>query len=174
MKSNPNVSTRYADIITSVYKKNALVLFLRIISYFAVAVCAMLYCLMLVKYAVCKDHIRLIGVTVVTGASFFAVTVARRLINAPRPYELISFPVKAPKSKLGRSFPSRHVFSIFLICAVIFFDCFWAGIALAFLGIALACSRVLMGIHFIRDVVAGGISGAICGAVGMCIFFMIV
>jgi membrane-associated phospholipid phosphatase len=115
-----------------------------------------------------------VGILTVTGSSFIAVTVVRRIINAPRPYELIPVFDRYPKSKKGKSFPSRHVFSIFLISAVIAFDCLWAGIVLGFLGIILACCRVLTGIHFVRDAVAGAISGVLCGCVGMFIFMLLI
>ena len=39
------------------------------------------------------------------------------------------------------------------------------------MGLALAASRVLLGIHFIRDVLCGALVGVISGLIG--IFFMI-
>ena len=61
------------------------------------------------------DYKRALGFGIVTGVPFIAVTLLRRLINAKRPYELLPFYETPPKNKIGKSFPSRHVFSIFVI-----------------------------------------------------------
>ena len=74
------------------------------------------------------------------------------------------------RSKLGRSFPSRHVFSAFLIgtlwgmysppvCALVIL-----------LGVILAVERVLLGIHFIKDVICGAIIGVLSGFIGILIW----
>ena len=98
---------------------------------------------------------------------FVLVSVARRLVNAPRPYELYSFYLKAPKSKNGCSFPSRHVFSAFTVSALVSVISPWLSVAAAVAGITLAVSRVLLGIHFIRDVTAGALVGAVSGLLGL-------
>ena len=46
---------------------------------------------------------------------FIAVSVFRYIVNRPRPYEKFDMPPVIPKDTLGRSFPSRHVFSAFII-----------------------------------------------------------
>ena len=74
-----------------------------------------------------------------------------------------------PRDGQGQSFPSRHVFSIFLIgtlwCGV------WlpVGILLILFGILLACIRVAAGVHFPKDVLWGAIFGIICGALTLLI-----
>ncbi|MBE6644124.1 MAG: phosphatase PAP2 family protein [Ruminococcaceae bacterium] len=98
---------------------------------------------------------------------FFIVSIVRRVINAPRPYELYSFYDVKPKGKSGQSFPSRHVFSAFAIASLSFSVSVLIGILLIAIGIALAVARVLLGMHFIRDVVAGGIIGIISGIIGI-------
>ena len=45
--------------------------------------------------------------------------------------------------------------------------CFALGIGLFALGAALGLIRVILGVHFIRDVVAGALIGVISGAVGL-------
>ncbi len=101
---------------------------------------------------------------VLSAIPFLVVTAARKIINAPRPYELIDFYERKPKGKAGQGFPSRHVFSIFLIGVSVLAWNVAVGCVLIALGVCLAVFRVLLGIHFIRDVVAGGAIGALSGA----------
>lgn len=51
----------------------------------------------------------------VPAVSFILVSVFRAKLNARRPYEVYQFQPLIPKDKCGNSFPSRHVFSIFVI-----------------------------------------------------------
>ena len=104
-----------------------------------------------------------------TALPFFAVTAARRLINAPRPFELYSFYEKKSGHKGGVGFPSRHAFSAFIIATVSLPYIPAMGIALFALGIALCTARVLTGLHFIRDVIAGCLVGIVSGVLGILI-----
>ena len=47
--------------------------------------------------------------------TFILVTVARAIINAPRPYEKYHYTPAVPKDTKGKSFPSRHTVSAFII-----------------------------------------------------------
>lgn len=100
---------------------------------------------------------------------FLAMSRIRKLINSPRPYEMYDILPLIPRDGQGQSFPSRHVFSIFLIgtlwCGV------WlpVGILLILFGILLACIRVAAGVHFPKDVLWGAIFGIICGALTLLI-----
>ena len=111
----------------------------------------------------------------VSGAPFLAVSVLRHILNAPRPYEvyeLRSFGLDVPRYKRGCSFPSRHTFSAFLIGVLLLPDLPFLGAAALLIGVYLATSRVLLGIHFIRDVVAGAAIGTLAGVVGtLCVHF---
>lgn len=98
--------------------------------------------------------------------SFLVLSFARRVINAPRPYEKFGVPPVFPKKSGGKSFPSRHVFSAFLIAATVFYTAPLAGVTLAGIGAALAVLRVLGGVHEPRDVIWGAAIGLACGAVG--------
>ena len=51
----------------------------------------------------------------IPGISFVAVSIFRKCYNAKRPYEIYDFKPLIPKDTIGKSFPSRHVFSIFVI-----------------------------------------------------------
>lgn len=113
--------------------------------------------------------VELAKIIAMTALPFIAVSVSRVLIKAPRPEELISFEdcgLKAPGKK-GKSFPSRHVFSAMLIGTLLLGDIVWLGAIVLLLGVVLAVSRVLRGIHFIRDVIAGALIGVAAGAIGL-------
>lgn len=103
----------------------------------------------------------------ITGVPFLLVTLLRKILDLPRPYEVYDFYETAPKEKRGQSFPSRHVFSITLIGTVACFVYPWLGAALLAVGVIMATARVLLGIHFIRDVIAGALIGALSGVIGV-------
>mgnify|MGYP003299423908 CR=1 FL=1 len=111
-----------------------------------------------------------IKVCLICGVPFLIVSVARRIINAPRPYELYTFYERAPKNKSGSSFPSRHAFSVFVIATVTLFAYPAVGAVLLLLGVTLCVCRVLTGIHFIRDVLTGALIGVISGIAGVLLF----
>ncbi len=91
----------------------------------------------------------------VPAVSFVAVSVIRYLLNFERPYEKFDLTPLYDKKTKGRSFPSRHTFSVFIIGFTVFYVYPAAGIAVLVLGVILALSRVLCGVHFIKDVLAG-------------------
>ena len=102
----------------------------------------------------------------VPAISFVAVTVFRKIINAPRPYEKFEIPPVIAKDTKGKSFPSRHVFSVFMIAMTIFYSYPGLGILTGLLGVGMALIRVYGGVHEPRDVVAGAVVGILCGVVG--------
>ena len=111
----------------------------------------------------------LLRAVLVPGVSFALVTVLRKAINAPRPYEVFEAAPVIPKDTRGNSFPSRHAFSIFVI-AMTFCACCplaWAGPVMLAAGVLLAVIRVVSGVHFPRDVVVGALSGMLAGFVGL-------
>lgn len=105
----------------------------------------------------------------VPGAGFLICTLLRSSINAARPYEKLGIPAITKKDTVGKSFPSRHA-----ACgSVIAFTALWAvpplGIFLLVVSVLIALSRVLAGVHFLRDVLAGWLLGAVVGIIGMCL-----
>lgn len=105
-----------------------------------------------------------------TAIPFAAVSAMRILVSAPRPYEvydLESLTCAQPHYKLGKSFPSRHVFSAFLIGTLAVKYVMPLGICVLILGVALAVARVILGIHFVKDVVCGAIIGIASGMVSL-------
>jgi membrane-associated phospholipid phosphatase len=102
----------------------------------------------------------------VPAVSFVAVTVFRWIYNAPRPYEKFGIPPVLDKDTRGKSFPSRHVFSAFMIATTIFYEHKGPGIILGLIGVFIAVIRVLGGVHERRDVIVGAIVGIAAGVIG--------
>ena len=103
----------------------------------------------------------------VPGISFVLVSIFRSRLNAPRPYEMPGAkPPIIKKDALGKSFPSRHVFSIFVIAVTVFWVWPLPGVLTAAAGALLAWCRVAGGVHFPRDVIAGALIGIGCGLLG--------
>ena len=103
----------------------------------------------------------------VPGISFVLVSIFRDRFNAPRPYEMPGAePPIIKKDAPGKSFPSRHVFSIFVIAVTAFWVWPAVGILTGIAGVILSWCRVAGGMHFPRDVIAGALIGAGCGILG--------
>lgn len=98
--------------------------------------------------------------------SFVLVSIFRNVYNAPRPYEVSGVKPIIKKESKGKSFPSRHVFSIFVIATVLFFIYKPLGLILMVAGLVLAVLRVIGGVHFPRDVIVGAIVGILSGVLG--------
>lgn len=93
----------------------------------------------------------------VPAISFVLLSVFRAWINRPRPYEKFEMPPVIKKDTKGNSFPSRHVFSATMIAMTFLLMSPWSWLGILFLlvSIALAVVRVISGVHFISDVIAG-------------------
>ncbi len=158
-------------ILYRVYSSKRVGVMLKTISHASVLISVFSYALCL-ALAFCGDVTFGVKLCVAGAVPFVTVSVIRRLIDAPRPYELYSFYEDAPKNKKGSSFPSRHVFSAFCVSALSAPVSPWLSLAAAMAGIALSVSRVLLGIHFIRDVCAGALIGITSGLLGLAIIVL--
>lgn len=98
--------------------------------------------------------------------SFVLVSIFRHVLNAPRPYEVTGSTPIIKKDTQGKSFPSRHVFSVFVIGSTLYFISVPLGIVLMIAGCVLAVLRVIGGVHYPRDVIAGALIGIISGILG--------
>lgn len=108
----------------------------------------------------------MIRLVLTCGISFVGLSIFRRILNCPRPYEVYGMPPLLHKETRGNSFPSRHIFSICVIGTSMLYILRPLGMFLLTLGAILATVRVVSGVHFIRDVAAGaaiGIFSAIAG-----------
>lgn len=99
----------------------------------------------------------------IPAVSFVLVSVFRKLYSAPRPYEVLDIKPLLVKNTKGKSFPSRHVFSVFVIGMACFYTVRPFGAGILVLGILLAGIRVIGGVHFPKDVLAGALLGIASG-----------
>lgn len=101
----------------------------------------------------------------VPASGFILLSVIRKRMNWPRPYELGIFPPLLNREGKGSSMPSRHVFSAAVISTV----AWGVNPLLSVLGLSLAILlagvRVLAGLHFVRDVVVGFVVALLWGIV---------
>lgn len=126
---------------------------------------------LLVVYSYFFSRAELIELVVVPLASFVAVSLFRSVVNAKRPYEVYDFEPIIDKDTKNHSFPSRHVFSAFMVGMSYMQISVQGAIDIFILGVLLAILRVFGGVHFIKDVVCGAIIGIVLGYIGFCVIF---
>lgn len=86
---------------------------------------------------------------------FLMVTALRKLINEQRPYEKYGIQPVFAKDTKGKSMPSRHTASAFIISMVMLRINLYLGIGFLAVSFVIMFSRVLAGVHYIRDVFVG-------------------
>lgn len=86
---------------------------------------------------------------------FAIVTFFRKIFNRPRPYEKFATASVFGKNKKGESMPSRHTACAFIIAMAFMYVSIPLGIAYLIISTLIMISRVLAGVHFISDVIAG-------------------
>lgn len=159
-------------IYETVYQKAHLVTLMKLFDKAVVVLCMASYLAALILCLINQLYMTALKVFVITVIPYIMLSVFRHLFDAPRPYELYDLSAIMPDAKerrRGKSFPSRHVFSCLLIGSVLCFLMPWLGAALIILGVGMGACRVLLAIHFVRDVVCGGLIGLVCGTLGMLI-----
>ncbi len=101
--------------------------------------------------------------------SLCVVSLVRAKLNLKRPYEKYGFDPLIERGKGGKAFPSRHAFSGAIISLHIGLVFPAIGIAAGIMTLAIALLRVIFGIHFVRDVLAG----IFCGiGLGLLVFLL--
>ena len=104
----------------------------------------------------------------VPASGFVILSLLRKKINAPRPYEVWEIVPLLDRDSPGQSIPSRHVFSATIISMACLHASLIVGSILLILSVFLGLVRVLGGVHFPKDVVVG----YICALVWGVIFFL--
>ena len=155
----------YGEIIKTIesYKYGANIL--RIINNITTSLVYIVHPIFLLVLGVNGDS-RFWKVLLVPGISFVLLSVFRNYINASRPYEIYNIIPIINKDSKGKSFPSRHVFSVFVISMTLYFISAPVGISLFLIGIIIGLVRVLGGVHFPRDVIAGALLGILFSLIG--------
>jgi membrane-associated phospholipid phosphatase len=156
---------RYEKIFRFLSSQPLLLSLLKALNRGLPAVVYVAYPLLLAYLAIGRDE-RVWRFLVVPAVAFVAVTVLRRCLNLPRPYEKLSITPLVRREGRGQSFPSRHACSAAVIAAA-----FWsilpaAGIVFTVISLLIAAIRILAGLHFPRDIVAGLLLGYALGIAG--------
>jgi membrane-associated phospholipid phosphatase len=128
--------------------------------------------LLLLAWLLWRRDARLFQTIAVPLDGFIAVSVLRRLVNRPRPYEKFKMSPVIPKDTKGKSFPSRHVFSAAIIALSFFFvpEVWGVGVLLLVCAALLALLRVLSGVHYPGDVIAGFVAAGLCAGAAWFLF----
>ena len=111
-----------------------------------------------------------VGVYVLIPASGFVIlSLFRKKINHPRPYETGDICPLLEKDSSGQSMPSRHVFSATIISMACLHASLPVGLACLLFSALLGLVRVLGGVHYPKDVLVGYACGLLWGI----LFFML-
>ncbi len=104
----------------------------------------------------------------IPASGFVILSLLRKKINAPRPYEVWEIVPLLDRDSPGQSMPSRHVFSATIISTACLHASLSVGLILLILSAILGLVRVLGGVHYPKDVLVG----YACGLVWGVIFFL--
>lgn len=108
-----------------------------------------------IAFLVFNWDLRFVRVIVVPAGTFIAVTIIRIIVNRPRPYEKEKINPLFPKDTIGKSFPSRHVASAFIIAFAFMYISPLLGIPCIILATIISILRPLAGVHYVSDVIFG-------------------
>ena len=101
----------------------------------------------------------------IPASGFVILSLLRKKINAPRPYEVWEIIPLLDRDSPGQSMPSRHVFSASIISMACLHASLSVGLILLILSAILGLVRVLCGVHYPKDVVVGYIYGLVWGVI---------
>ena len=101
----------------------------------------------------------------VPASGFVILSLLRKKINAPRPYEEWDIKPLLDRDGPGQSMPSRHVFSATIISMACLHASLTMGMICLTLSAFLGLVRVLGGVHFPKDVVVGYICALVWGVI---------
>ena len=105
-----------------------------------------------------------VGVYLLVPATGFVIlSLFRKKINHPRPYETWDIAPLLDKDSSGQSMPSRHVFSATIISMASLHASLPVGLVCLLFSALLGLVRVLGGVHYPKDVVVGYACGLMWG-----------
>ncbi len=123
------------------------------------------YILSILYLCLQRDWKKLLPFLCIPASGFLIETLIRAKINAPRPYELLNLPPLDRKDTKGKSFPSRHAFSAAILSVAFYTLHPYFGWILILFALLIGLCRILIGVHWIKDVVCGLIFGWVYGLV---------
>lgn len=164
-----NYQEWYDHIAGKIENRPIFLRLLRTFNRFMTVVMPMIYLTLLATTYLQQGLGKQVGIYLFVPASGFVIlSLLRKKINAPRPYEEWTIKPLLDRDSPGQSMPSRHVFSATIISMACFHASLSLGIILLVLSAFLGLVRVLGGVHYPKDVVIG----YICGLVWGLIFFL--
>ena len=164
-----NYQEWYDHIAANIENKPFLLRLLRAFNRFMTVVMPMIYLTLLATTYLQEGLGKHVLIYVFVPASGFVIlSLLRKKINAPRPYEIWEIVPLLDRDSPGQSMPSRHVFSATIISMACLHASLSLGVILLVFSALLGLVRVLGGVHFPEDVVVG----YICGLVWGVLFFL--
>ena len=164
-----NYQEWYDHIAGNVKNKPFLLRLLRTFNRLMTVVMPIVYLILLVITYLQEGLGKQVWIYVFVPASGFVIlTLLRKKLNAPRPYEVWDIVPLLDRDSPGQSMPSRHVFSASIISMACLHASLYVGLILLVFSALLGLVRVLGGVHFPKDVVVG----YICSLVWGVLFFL--
>ena len=164
-----NYQEWYDYVAGNLESKPFLLSLLRAFNRFMTVVMPIVYLTLLATTYLQEGLAKQVGIYLFIPASGFVIlSLFRKKINAPRPYEVWEIIPLLDRDSPGQSMPSRHVFSATIISMACLHASLSVGAILLVLSALLGLVRVLGGVHYPKDVVVG----YICGLVWGVIFFL--
>ena len=159
----------YGHVASNIKNKPFLLSLLRTFNRFMTVVMPMIYLTLLATTYFQEGFGKQILIYMFIPATGFVIlSLLRKKINAPRPYEEWDIKPLLDRDSPGQSMPSRHVFSATIISMACLHASLAVGVILLLLSAILGLVRVLGGVHYPKDVVVG----YICALVWGVIFFL--
>ena len=164
-----NYQEWYDYIAANIENKPFLLSLLRTFNRFMVVVMPIVYLTLLTTIYFREGFGKQVLMYVFIPASGFVIlSLLRKKINTPRPYEEWGIKPLLDRDSPGQSMPSRHVFSATIISMACFHASLSVGVILLVLSAFLGLVRVLGGVHYPKDVVVG----YMCALVWGVLFFL--
>ena len=164
-----NYQEWYGHVAANIKNKPFLLSLLRTFNRFMTVVVPIVYLTLLATTYFQKGLGRQILIYIFIPASGFVIlSLLRKKINAPRPYEVWEIVPLLDRDSPGQSMPSRHVFSASIISMACLHASLTMGMICLILSAFLGLVRVLGGVHYPKDVVVG----YMCALVWGVIFFL--
>lgn len=164
-----NYQEWYGRVASNIKNKPFLLRLLRAFNRFITVVMPMIYLTLLATTYFQQGLGKQIWIYVFVPASGFVIlSLLRKKVNAPRPYEVWEIVPLLNRDSPGQSMPSRHVFSATIISMACLHASLSVGVILLVLSALLGLVRISGGVHYPKDVVVG----YICGLVWGVIFFL--
>ena len=164
-----NYQEWYDHIAGKIENKPIFLRLLRTFNRFMTVVMPMIYLTLLATTYLQEGLGKQVLVYVFVPASGFVIlSLLRKKINAPRPYEVWEIVPLLDRDSPGQSMPSRHIFSATIISMTCLHASQSIGVICLILSAFLGLVRVLGGVHYPKDVLVG----YACGLVWGVIFFL--